>query len=117
MTDDAARAQHFFGHYKEATLEGFKKFHAENPHIYARFVLLAKQMKATGRKKYSARLIFHAMRWEQDLKTNAEPFKINDRWLSIYSRLLAYYQPEFEDFFEFRVRGHSDTPYTEEDFV
>jgi len=111
------RTRGFFGHYKEATLEGFKKFHAENPHVYEQFKIKAEQMKATGRAKYSARLIFHAMRWEQDLKTNAEPFKINDRWLSIYSRLLAFHHPEFEDFFEFRVRGHSDTDCTEEDFV
>lgn len=110
------RTRHFFGHYKEATLEGFKKFHTENPHVYARFKLLAEQMKATGRAKYSSKLIINVMRWESDLETNAEPFKINDRWQSIYGRLLAFYHPEFEDFFEFRVRGHSGTDCTEEDF-
>ena len=109
--------EEYFGHYKEATLKAFKKFHVENPHVYTRFKELAYQMKNTGRKKYSSKLIINVMRWEHDLKTNSKPFRINDRFQSLYGRLLAYHDPTFDSFFEFRVRGHSDTEVTEEDFV
>lgn len=108
--------QKWFGHYKKATLEAFKKFHKENPHIYRHFKELANKMYATGRKKYSSKLIINVMRWESDLKTNSKPFKINDRFQSLYGRLLAYKDPKFRDWFEFRIRGHSDNEKTEEDY-
>lgn len=107
----------FFGHYKKATLEAFKKFHNENPHIYRRFVELAEQMFRTGRKKYSSKMIINVMRWEQDLKTNSKPFKINDRFQSLYGRLLAYNNKKFDGWFEFRVREHSGNNKTEEDYL
>lgn len=107
----------FFGHYKEATLAGFKVFHKNNPQVYKRFKELAEKMKATGRKKYSSKLIINVMRWEHDLSTNAKPFKINDRWQSLYGRLLAYHDPSYKNWFEFRVRQHSGTNIIEEDLI
>lgn len=106
-----------FKHYKPSTKKAFKKFHEENPHVYKRFKEMAYQMKATGRKKYSSKLIINAMRWEYDLKTNSKPFKINDRFQSLYGRLLAFHDPEFLDFFEFRERKHSGNNKTEEDYI
>lgn len=97
----------YFSHYKKETLERFKKFHFENPHVYARFKELAFQMKKSGRTKYSSKLIINVIRWESDLITNGEEFKINDAFQSIYGRLLAYHHPEFQSFFEFRIRGHN----------
>lgn len=110
------RKEQFFGHYKQATLKAFKNFHRENPHVYKRFKELAYQMQRTGRKKYSSKLIINVMRWEADLKTKGKVFKINDRFQSLYGRLLAYNDPTFETFFEFRVREHSGNPKTEEDY-
>jgi len=96
----------YFNHYSKETLENFKKYHFENPHVYARFKELAFQMMKSGRKKYSSKLIINIIRWENDLITTGEEFKINDRYQSIYGRLLAFHHPEFETFFEFRVRQH-----------
>lgn len=107
----------YFGHYKRSTLDAFKKFHRENPHIYKRFRELAHQMFSTGRKKYSSKLIINVMRWESDLSTNSKPFKINDRFQSLYGRVLAWKEPKFRDWFEFRVREHSENQKTEEDYV
>lgn len=107
----------FFSHYKPVTLKGFKEFHKENPQVYKRFLELAFEMKATGRKKYSSKLIINVMRWERDLKTGSKPFKINDRWQSIYGRMAAYHYPELSNFFEFRKRKHSKNDFLEEDYV
>ena len=93
-----------FSHYPQKTKDAFKKYHAENPHIYNRFVELANQMKNTGRKHYSSKMIINIIRWETDLKGNDE-FKINDKYQSFYGRLLAHHKPEFLEFFQFRQRG------------
>lgn len=94
----------YFGHYDPKTLADFKKFHAANPHVYDRFKELAFEMKETGRKKYSSKMIINVLRWESDLKTTDKEFKINDKFQSIYGRLLVWNHPEFDGFFEFRTR-------------
>lgn len=94
-----------FGHYPENVLEDFKRFHKDNPHVYQEFDKLARQMRKTGRKRYSSKMIINVLRWNMDLRTEGDEFKINDRFQSIYGRLFVYNNPEYEDFFEFRIRG------------
>lgn len=96
--------QKYFAHYRKDTLEDFKKFHTNNPQVFEEFKRLSYQIKATGRKKYSSKMIINALRWEYDLKSTDGEFKINDKFQSLYGRLLAYQDPEFEYFFEFRMR-------------
>jgi hypothetical protein len=115
MTQNEERSE--FSHYKRSTLDAFKKFHSDNPHVYKRFKELAISMYGTGRKRYSSKLIINVMRWESDLNTNAKPFKINDRFQSLYGRLLAHHDKRFKNWFEFRVRDHSENDKTEEDYI
>lgn len=91
-----------FDQYPKETLERFKIYHADNPHIYLEFRRLAMLMKETGKKKYSAEAIVNAIRWEYDLKTSGDVFEINNDFRSIYARLLIHNHPEFENFFELR---------------
>lgn len=91
-----------FDHYPKASLERFKKYHAENPQVYEKFRELAIEMRANGRRKYSAEIIINVMRWHFDLKTKGDVFEINNDFKSIYARLLVYHHPEFASFFEFR---------------
>ncbi len=103
--NDDQKRELYFSHYSKETLDQFKKFHYNNPHIYEEFKKLAYKMKSTGRKKYSSKMIINVLRWETDLKSDGDEFKINDRFQSIYGRLLAYQDPAFEEFFEFRIRS------------
>lgn len=103
-----------FDHYPKELLAEFKIFHAKNPHIYEEFGKLARQMKATGRKKYSSKAIINVLRWNMDLRSQGDVFKINDKFQSIYGRLFAYHNPEFLEFFEFRIRSNSGVPSEEE---
>lgn len=93
-----------FSHYPRTLLEQFKKYHEQNPHVYEEFGRLAYQMKKTGRRKYSSKMIINVLRWNMDLRTEGDVFKINDKFQSIYGRLFVYHNPDFEDFFEFRIR-------------
>lgn len=102
---DDQRKELYFSHYSKETLDQFKKFHNNNPQIYEEFKKLAYKMKSTGRRKYSSKMIINVLRWETDLRSDGDEFKINDRFQSIYGRLLAYHDPSFEEFFEFRIRG------------
>jgi hypothetical protein len=109
LANDDYKKELYFSHYSKKTLDDFKKFHANNPHIYEEFKKLAYRMKETGRRKYSSKMIINVLRWETDLRSDGDEFKINDRFQSIYGRLLAYHDPIFEEFFEFRIRTKNDT--------
>lgn len=91
-----------FEGYPQSVLDRFKAFHHDNPHVYREFVLLACQMRDTGRKRYSARTIMEVMRWHYDLKTKGSVFEVNDNFTPIYVRLLIHNHPEFDGFFELR---------------
>jgi len=95
-----------FARYDTNIKNRFKKYHAENPHVYETFKKLAFKMLGTGRKKYSARTIFEVMRWDRDVKTTGDVFKIGNDFIPIYVRLLIYHYPiEFSEFFELREKN------------
>lgn len=91
-----------FNGYPAIVLQRFKVWHFANPHIFHEFKKLAFEMKATGRKRYSARTIVEVMRWHYDLKTKGDVFELNDNFTPIYVRLLIHHYPEFDGFFELR---------------
>lgn len=80
--------------------EEFKKFHSDNPHVYAYFVKFAKQARSKGYLKFSARMIAHQIRWTVLMETiNNDGFKIPNNYVSFYSRKMMEDHEEFEDFF------------------
>jgi len=89
------------------TKENFDDYHRQNPEVYRLFERFALQI--TGRrKKYSAKAIFHRIRWEVAMTRNEnEEFKIDDGWISHYARLFVELHPEHENLFEFRSRFQS----------
>lgn len=92
----------FFNEYPKSVVKRFKRFNRKNPTVFKQFKELAFKMLATGRAKYSARTIIEVMRWEYDLQTVGEVFKINGDFVPMYVRMLIHENPEFGDFFELR---------------
>ena len=88
------------------THENFQKFDAENPDIYGYFKGFALEA-SKYRKKYSAKSIFHRIRWETMIRGKDSEFKIDDGWISHYSRKFLQEYPQLDGFFETRVRKHS----------
>ena len=105
MTDQ--RYQKLFGHYPKRVLTRFKQWHSENPEVYKEFNRLARKMISTGRKKYGAEIIINQIRWERDLKTKGDVFKINNDFKPILARLFIYNNPQYEGFFELRVQSNA----------
>ncbi len=89
--------------YQSEKERKFWEFHENNPTVFFLFRQYAMQIKKTGRERYSARTIFHRIRWHNDINTSAEDgFKINDHHSPYYALLLESEQPEFKGFFHHR---------------
>ena len=61
----------------EFTQENFLKHHAENPHIYNMFVKYTLEV-ARHRDYFSAKAVFHRIRWETAISEHDSDFKISD---------------------------------------
>ena len=89
--------------YRTRLDKQFERYHAENPHVFELFRRFAFMAKNSGRTKYSARAIYHRMRWHMDIEVKGDDYKLNNNYSSRYARLLIQKFPEFEGFFETRT--------------
>ena len=92
--------------------ERFCKFHRANPHIWKLFCYFADKMRQI-KTKYSARAIFHRLRWEMELKTNAysdedESQKLCDHYSPYYARMYLATHPQAVGFFQLNKRTSED---------
>jgi len=78
----------------------------ENPEIYVLFVKYA-LIATLCRKYYSAKSIFHRIRWQTMVEEKESQFKIDDGWISHYARKFMQDYPEHEGFFSVRQRANS----------
>ena len=88
------------------TKEKFEEYNNKHPDIYKLFKQFALQI-AARKKSYSAKSIFHRVRWETDIGDVGGDYKIDDGWISHYARKFAKEFPQYEEFFKFRVRKNS----------
>ena len=87
------------------TKENFEEFHKNHPEIYNLFVKFTNM--ATQRKKYySAKAIFHRIRWESMISGEGD-YKIDDGWISHYARKFMDDFPQHSGFFQTRDRQNS----------
>jgi hypothetical protein len=87
------------------TKKDFEEFHKNNPDVYEMFVMFSKQA-AVNNKNYSARGVFHRIRWETSVNSNDRQFKLNDIWTAYYARKFMEDYPEYQGFF--RLRKEND---------
>ena len=88
--------------------EGFEKFNAENPQIYAAFEEQVLSAIQKGRKKISAKLVINWIRWNEFLDSTDKNFRINDAYQSYYARYFVEKYPQYENIFEFRKLRNED---------
>ena len=73
------------------TKENFNEHHINNPEIYNLFIKFAK-MAAQHKKYYSAKAIFHRIRWETMVSGEGD-YKIDDRWRLLESGMVTTIEP------------------------
>ena len=83
------------------TKSDFEEFHQRNPEVYEMFVLFSKQA-AKRNNHYSARGIFHRIRWETSVNSDDREFKLNDIWTAYYARKFMEDYPQYKGFFRLR---------------
>lgn len=82
--------------------DGFFRWLELNPIIVLEFVDRARQVKASGRSRFSARAIIENIRWHTLLADREATFKINDHWTPGLARLAMALDPALEGMFELR---------------
>lgn len=88
------------------TKENFAEYDAENPAIYDYFEKFSLIM-AERVDHYSAKCVFHRVRWETTLEGKDDVFKIDDGWISHYARKFMELNPKYGSFFKLRTRKNS----------
>jgi hypothetical protein len=91
--------------------KGFMDYHRENPQIYAEFERVAMNYIGMGLKRYSAKGIFEALRFESSIRAKDGVFKINNNFTPLYARLFEQKHPEIKNFFRKRESkfDHAET--------
>lgn len=85
------------------TVEAFKEFYRDNPHVYAALVRLARQAKEAGYRKLGMKQLFEVLRWEFTVVTRSDSgFKLNNNFTAPYARIIMYQEPDLAGFFEIR---------------
>jgi hypothetical protein len=83
-------------HYK-----AWLSFHLNNRIIMRSIVNELRIAKHAGRKKASVKAIINFLRWNLYVKSGEE-FKINDKYTGIYTHVIHYNFPEFQNMIEKR---------------
>ena len=81
--------------------ENFLRFHKENPHVYEMFKRFAFDAIEAKLKTLSANFIFERIRWETDVVTKGDQFKLNNNYRAYYARMFMDQYPNAP---EFRIR-------------
>lgn len=95
----------------DGTIEGrFRRFHSDNPDVYAELRDLALDGIRAGRKKLGVAQLFEVLRWYRSLHTVGETLKLNNDYRSRYARLLMAQEPELADVFNLRSLHDDEEP-------
>tara|TARA_B100000073_G_scaffold341162_1_gene342057 strand:- start:193 stop:528 length:336 start_codon:yes stop_codon:yes gene_type:complete len=81
----------------------WREFHANNPEVYEHFKRLAFKVMQRGFKHYAAYSIMQRIRWEIEIETTGDTFKINNNHTPYYARLFHSDYPEHDGFFHTRT--------------
>lgn len=82
--------------------ERFEEFHRRNPEVYRLFVRFSRRAKEAGRVRFSADAVLHRIRWEVEVETRGDSFKINNDWAAFYARKAMTEFADLDGFFSLR---------------
>lgn len=82
----------------------FRRFHAENPHVYTILVGLCRDwVKKTGRDKLGIGMLWERMRWDiYTLHTSDPEYKLCNNHRAYYARLIMLRENDLRDIFNMR---------------
>jgi|TARA_R100000152_G_C6778875_1_gene209955 hypothetical protein len=78
------------------------EWHKENPQVWEKFKEYTFDAIASGRRHYSHWAIVNRIRWNKEIETSGEDFKISNDYISFYARLFHAKYPEHDGFFKLK---------------
>lgn len=88
---------------ESAADQKFREFDEKNPHVYTQLVKLTKDLRARGHRKIGMQMLFEVIRWRSMLRTEGDPFKMNNNYAGRYARKVMAEYPELDGIFETRT--------------
>jgi hypothetical protein len=85
----------------------FADFHAANPHIADDLERRAAALIRAGVRRIGIALLYESARYDHAIRTNGDPWKLNNNHKAFYARLLLQRHPEWTGIIETR-RSHAD---------
>lgn len=84
--------------------QDFWTFHAANPHVYRRLVVLARELVGRGHTKLGIGMLFEVLRWQSMLATALDHtgLLLNNSYRSYYAREIMRREPDLDGAFETR---------------
>lgn len=82
--------------------ENFNRWHPANPTVYELFKKFTFEAIEAGWKNLGAKLIIERIRWETNVMTKGDRFKINTDFTAYYARLFMKDHPQYDGFFRTR---------------
>lgn len=95
---------------QENLLTRFARFHHENPVVYTLFKQFAMRIVQRGLRKTSAWLIMNRIRWEINVETYGDEFKICNDYFAPYARMFIAEHPEHRDLFNIKRMKPGNEP-------
>ena len=85
----------------KATL-AFLDYHHKFPEVFSLFRDICVRLYKRGVRHYGARCVMEVVRYESTIRSEGQPWKINNNFIPFYARLLMMQDQRFAQFFEIR---------------
>lgn len=83
------------------TVMQFFAWHNQHPEIWKAFEIKTLELIKSGVSHFGAKAIAESIRYDESVKGGTD-FKLNNNFVSYYSRVFVLKYPQHKDFFEFR---------------
>lgn len=81
-------------------------WHKKNPQVWVLFQKFTFEAIRSGRTNYSHWAVVSRIRWETDIITKGNAFKISNDFIGYYARYFIHSYPEHKDFFVIKPLKH-----------
>lgn len=80
----------------------FQEWATLNPEVVTEIIARAREAKASGRDRYSLKVILERVRWEMTVIRGMEEWSVNNSFAPLLSRLVMVLAPDLGNLFELR---------------
>lgn len=80
----------------------FWPYHQRNPHVYRLICAVFREELAAGRNSYGVKAAAERLRWNPAVRTKGKPFKLDNRLVSSYARLIRFREKDIAHMIELR---------------